>query len=64
MINIADACAKRRSAIWPSGWRDLDEPSVALLLAALGETLDSFVEIGLGYLSLARSSGTLSEQYN
>src|SRR5688500_16546264 len=40
--------------------RGLDEPSVAPLLAALGETLDSFVEIGLGYLSLDRHSGTLS----
>ncbi len=40
--------------------RDLDEPSVAPLLEALGETLDSFVEIGLGYLSLDRPSGTLS----
>src|SRR5947209_12820026 len=40
--------------------RGLDEPSVAPLLAALGETLDSFVEIGLGYLSLDRPSGTLS----
>ena len=42
---------------WVSG---LDEPSVAPLLAALRETLDSFVEIGLGYLSLDRPSGTLS----
>jgi excinuclease UvrABC ATPase subunit len=40
--------------------RGLDEPSVAPLLQALGETLDSFVEIGLGYLSLNRPSGTLS----
>jgi excinuclease UvrABC ATPase subunit len=40
--------------------RGLDQPSVAPLLAALGETLDSFVEIGLGYLSLDRPSGTLS----
>ena len=40
--------------------RDLDEPSVAPLLAALKHTLDSFVEIGLGYLSLDRPSGTLS----
>jgi excinuclease UvrABC ATPase subunit len=40
--------------------RGLDEPSVAPLLAALRATLDSFVEIGLGYLSLNRSSGTLS----
>jgi excinuclease UvrABC ATPase subunit len=40
--------------------RDLDEPSVAPLLEALAETLDSFAEIGLGYLSLDRPSGTLS----
>ena len=40
--------------------RGLDEPSVAPLLEALGDTLDSFVDIGLGYLSLSRSSGTLS----
>src|SRR4030095_8766852 len=40
--------------------RGLKEPSVAPLLAALGETLDSFVEMGLGYLSLDRPSGTLS----
>ena len=52
--------ARCRSATWPNGSAALDEPSVAPLLAALGETLDSFVEIGLGYLSLDRPSGTLS----
>ncbi|MEU5169757.1 excinuclease ABC subunit UvrA [Streptomyces mutomycini] len=58
-ISIADACAMQISdlATWVRG---LDEPSVAPLLAALRRTLDSFVEIGLGYLSLDRSSGTLS----
>ena len=58
-INIADACAMQISDL--ADWvRELDEPSVAPLLAALRHTLDSFVEIGLGYLSLDRSSGTLS----
>ena len=57
--NIADACAMQISDL--AEWvRGLDEPSVAPLLTALGETLDSFVEIGLGYLSLDRTSGTLS----
>ena len=57
--NIADVCAMQISDL--AEWvRGLDEPSVAPLLASLGETLDSFVEIGLGYLSLDRRSGTLS----
>ncbi|ATL67928.1 ATP-binding cassette domain-containing protein [Nocardia terpenica] len=57
--NIADACAMQISdlATWVSG---LEEPSVAPLLTSLRHTLDSFVEIGLGYLSLDRPSGTLS----
>jgi excinuclease UvrABC ATPase subunit len=58
-INIADACAMQISDL--AAWvRGLDEPSVAPLLATLQQTLDSFVEIGLGYLSLDRPSGTLS----
>jgi excinuclease UvrABC ATPase subunit len=58
-ISIADACAMQVNDL--AEWvRGLDEPSVAPLLAALGETLESFVEIGLGYLSLDRPSGTLS----
>jgi excinuclease UvrABC ATPase subunit len=58
-INIADACAMQISDV--TDWvRGLDEPSVAPLLATLRHTLDSFVEIGLGYLSLDRPSGTLS----
>jgi excinuclease UvrABC ATPase subunit len=58
-VNIADACAMQISdlAEWARG---VDEPSVAPLLAALQQTLDSFAEIGLGYLSLDRPSGTLS----
>jgi excinuclease UvrABC ATPase subunit len=58
-INIADACAMQISDL-AERVRDLDEPSVALLLAKLQHTLDSFVEIGLGYLSLDRPSGTRS----
>src|SRR5688500_13776553 len=58
-VNIADACAMQISDL--AEWvRGLEEPSVAPLLAALLQTLDSFVEIGLGYLSLDRPSGTLS----
>jgi excinuclease ABC A subunit len=73
-ISIADACAMQISDL--AAWvRDLDEPggtaraygggsiaqgAVAPLLAALQQMLDSFVEIGLGYLSLDRPSGTLS----
>ncbi len=58
-INIADACAMQISDL--ADWvRGLDEPSVGPLLASLQQTLDSFAEIGLGYLSLDRSSGTLS----
>src|ERR671913_383913 len=58
-INIADACAMQISDL--AEWvRGLDEPSVAPLLTTLQQTLDSFVEIGLGYLSLDRPSGTLS----
>ncbi|KUF15678.1 ATP-binding cassette domain-containing protein [Streptomyces silvensis] len=58
-ISIADACAMeiRDLAEWVRG---LSEPSVAPLLAALQRTLDSFVEIGLGYLALDRSAGSLS----
>ena len=58
-LNIAEACAMQISDL--SAWvRGLDEPSVAPLLSSLGATLDAFVEIGLGYLSLDRPSGTLS----
>jgi len=58
-ISIADACAMQISDL--AEWvRGLDEPSVAPLLASLQQSLDSFVEIGLGYLSLDRPAGTLS----
>ena len=57
--NIADACAMQITTS-PSGCADLDVPSVAPLIATLQATLDSFVNIGLGYLSLDRPSGTLS----
>ncbi|MEU4160124.1 excinuclease ABC subunit UvrA [Actinoplanes sp. NPDC026670] len=58
-VSIADACAMQISDL--AGWvRGLDEPSVAPLLEKLQATLDSFVEIGLGYLSLERPAGTLS----
>jgi len=58
-INIADACVMQISDL--AEWvRGVDEPSVAPLLATLRHILDSFAEIGLGYLSLDRPSGTLS----
>jgi excinuclease ABC A subunit len=58
-INIADACAMQISDL--AEWvRGLKAPSVAPLLGALQHSLDSFFEIGLGYLSLDRPSGTLS----
>src|SRR5688500_4918127 len=58
-LSIADLCAMeiRDLADWV---RELAEPSVAPLLEKLRHSLDSFVEIGLGYLSLERSAGTLS----
>ncbi|MFD4292185.1 ATP-binding cassette domain-containing protein [Rhodococcus sp. NPDC058505] len=58
-LSIADVCAMQISdlAEWVGG---LDEDTVAPLLTALRRTLDSFVEIGLGYLSLDRPAGTLS----
>ncbi|MBQ1082010.1 excinuclease ABC subunit UvrA [Nocardiopsis sp. B62] len=58
-VNIAEVCAMQISDL--AAWvRELDEPSAAPLLSALRRTLDSFVEIGLGYLSLDRAAGTLS----
>ncbi len=58
-VSIADACAMQISDL--AGWvAGLEEASLAPLLEALREALDSFVEIGLGYLSLERATGTLS----
>jgi len=57
--NIADVCAMQISEL--AGWvRGITDPAVGPLIEALGHTLDSFVEIGLGYLSLDRPAGTLS----
>jgi excinuclease UvrABC ATPase subunit len=57
--NIVDVCSMQISDL--ADWvRGLDEPSVAPLLSGLQHLLDSFAEIGLGYLSLDRPSGTLS----
>ena len=57
--NIADLCAMQITDL--ADWvRKLDEPSVAPLLGGLQHLLDSFAQIGLGYLSLGRPSGTLS----
>src|ERR671919_229778 len=57
--NIADVCSMQISDL--ADWvRGLDEPSVAPLLTGLQHLLDSFAEIGLGYLSLERPTGTLS----
>jgi excinuclease UvrABC ATPase subunit len=57
--NIAELCQLQISdlAVW---MRDVDDPGVAPLVAGLQHLLDAFAEIGLGYLSLDRPSGTLS----
>ena len=58
-IHIAEACSMQINAL--AAWlRQVEEPGVAPLVATLRDTLDSFVEIGLGYLSLDRPTGTLS----
>lgn len=58
-LNIAEACAMQITdlATWV---RSIDDPGLAPLTAHLADTLDSFVQIGLGYLSLDRPAGTLS----
>ncbi|SDF33954.1 excinuclease ABC, A subunit [Lentzea fradiae] len=58
-LNIADCCALQISDL-AKFVHEIDDPSVAPLLTTLRDTLDSLVEIGLGYLSLDRESGTLS----
>ncbi|MGN6239026.1 MAG: ATP-binding cassette domain-containing protein [Cellulosimicrobium cellulans] len=58
-VNIADLCAMQITDL--AAWiRDLDDPNMAPVVNALGDNLASFVELGLGYLSLDRPSGTLS----
>jgi excinuclease UvrABC ATPase subunit len=58
-FSIADACAMQISDL--AAWvRNLDEPSLAPLIAGLQENLDAFDDVGLGYLSLNRATGTLS----
>ncbi|WP_454043922.1 ATP-binding cassette domain-containing protein [Cellulosimicrobium sp. Marseille-Q8652] len=58
-VNIADLCAMQITDL--AAWiRDLDDPGMAPVVKALGDNLASFVELGLGYLSLDRPSGTLS----
>jgi excinuclease UvrABC ATPase subunit len=58
-VNIAEVCAMQINDL--AAWvRSLDAPAVAPLVASLAHTLDAFVEMGLGYLSLDRPSGTLS----
>ena len=60
-INIADACAMQISDL--AAWANtIKEPTIAPLLAALSQVLDSFVDIGLGYLSLDRPAATLSDR--
>lgn len=57
--SIADAAAMQITDL--AAWvRSIDDARVGPLLQTLQQTLDSFVDIGLGYLSLDRASGTLS----
>ncbi|RFU37329.1 excinuclease ABC subunit UvrA [Actinomadura logoneensis] len=58
-MSIAD-CSALQITDLAAFVRKLDAPSVAPLLATLRETLESLVEVGLGYLSLDRASGSLS----
>ncbi|MGW5865116.1 ATP-binding cassette domain-containing protein [Streptomyces sp. NPDC055239] len=58
-LNIAD-CSSMQISDLAAFVRGLDDPAVAPLIASLRELLESLVEIGLGYLSLDRTSGSLS----
>src|SRR5690606_12368355 len=58
-VNIADLCAMQITDL--AAWiRELDDPNMAPVVTALGDNLASFVELGLGHLSLDRPSGTRS----
>ncbi|GAA3726531.1 excinuclease UvrABC ATPase subunit [Spinactinospora alkalitolerans] len=53
-------CARMQISDLAEFVRKIEDPSVGPLIGTLRDTLDSLVEIGLGYLSLDRESATLS----